>query len=629
MNIKKLLTVILTGILLLGAMSFVASAASASVRLAGPEGTIRAGDTIKITVSVSGSDIYGVSGNVTYDSSKLTFNGATSLGWNADYNGGSFTAYSSSPLNGSQSLLQLTFTVKASAGDTISVTVSGVKASGGGDAPFNGNGSTYSKTITAPLSTENSLSSLTISNATLSPSFNENVTSYSAGTVPFSISRLDVKATAKDSAAKVSVSGDSLSVGSNTVKITVTAESGATKIYTITVTREQDPNYVKESNNAVSSITIDNFLISPPFDANIKSYIVWLPYETTSITIKAQPASSKASVVVEGGSDLKEGNNEIKIICTAEDGTVQVYLVVAKRATQDSSVIAPYEPPTDPDPTTNTDDGFKNLMVYALMPVLLVGGFGSGYAVNGAKKKSIRAKRRASTEKNVTNAINTDQPDEYLDSESSTENNTLDFADFNFDQRFDDPPEPDGGGFLLAELSIIEDIESVTPILSNMDPYSAAENTTAQNQPEPDGMIETDAAAKKEYSYGAFSATNTDTNVTFSQDLASQLSEILSNRSNNSPHHALDAPGNAAGLQDDHNEFLGYPKPNQAAASAEHAPLYPYNAPGQTAAANSTENSATAGLNKGYAVAAAGSATAEVKTEPAATAENYCYDAFS
>ena len=88
-------------------------------------------------------------------------------------------------------------------------------------------------------SRDNSLKTLSISPGSLSPGFLYNRTSYTA-TVPNSTSRINVTAVPSNNSGKVvSISGaDNLSVGANTVRITVEAESGDRATYTITVTRE-------------------------------------------------------------------------------------------------------------------------------------------------------------------------------------------------------------------------------------------------------------------------------------------------------------------------------------------------------------------------------------------------------
>ena len=90
----------------------------------------------------------------------------------------------------------------------------------------------WSASVSAPLSANANLASLSCANAELSPTFSAGTTQYSV-TVPYDVTSLRLSAAAEDSGAKVSTSGNDLSVGANTVTITVTAPSGAVKRYTI------------------------------------------------------------------------------------------------------------------------------------------------------------------------------------------------------------------------------------------------------------------------------------------------------------------------------------------------------------------------------------------------------------
>jgi hypothetical protein len=189
----------------------------------------------------------------------------------------------------------------------------------------------YSATIAAPLSSNANLSSLSVSNATISPSFSTNTTSYSA-TVPYTVTSLSISAKAEDSAAKVSISGNSLGVGRNTVSIKVTAASGATKTYTINVTRQQDPNYVASNDANLESISIDSGILSPAFEADRTEYIVYLPYEVLSFTVSGQPVDSKALDVTSETRELSVGENLFTVTVTAEDNnTTKDYKVIVMR----------------------------------------------------------------------------------------------------------------------------------------------------------------------------------------------------------------------------------------------------------------------------------------------------------
>ena len=394
---KKRLSMIFAALLLLSALCCVtASAASANATLTGP-GTVRAGDTITLTFNLSGSNIYGASGTLSYDSNQLTLTGTTQKignGWAVEFNGNNFVAYDNNlakPINSNTALFTATFKVKSlSTGTAVKVSYTGVTTSDGNADASVGTVS-YSATIAAPLSTDNALKTLTVSNATISPAFSAGTTSYTAE-VPFEVSKLNVSATANDSKAKVSVNSPTLTPnGTTKVTVTVTAENGSAKTYTISVKRAQDPNYAASSNNDLSAITVDGFLLSPVFSAENTNYVIWLPYETESVTISGTVADSKASVTVEGGSDLKAGqDNVIKVICTAESGAQKIYTVVAKRAASHDGSVDPTEPATQPtesqtptepqEPTANEKRSGVSVAVLIIVAILcLAGGAAGGY----------------------------------------------------------------------------------------------------------------------------------------------------------------------------------------------------------------------------------------------------------
>lgn len=352
---KRIISLALIAILCISLFAMTASAASASASLTGP-GVIRAGDTITLSFNLSGSGLFGASGTLSYNSSQLTLTGTSQkIGapWAVEFNGNNFVAYDNNltnPINSNAALFTVTFKVNAgvAVGTPIQVSYTGVAASDG-NADINIGTVTYSATVAPPLSTDNSLKSLTVSNATISPAFNTNTTSYTAE-VPFSVSKLEIQAVANDSKAKVTVNSPNLTPnGTTNVTITVKAENGSTRTYTIAVKRAQDPNYVASSNNDLSGITVDGFLLSPVFSGGNTQYVIWLPYETESVVVNGTAADSKASVRVEGGTGLKAGqDNEIKVICTAENGTEKVYTVIAKRAAAHDGSVEPTDPPTEP-----------------------------------------------------------------------------------------------------------------------------------------------------------------------------------------------------------------------------------------------------------------------------------------
>ncbi|MHB8962391.1 MAG: cadherin-like beta sandwich domain-containing protein [Saccharofermentanales bacterium] len=382
------------------------SAAAASASLTGP-GTVRAGDSITLTFKANGTGLYGWSGTLAYDTNQLTLNSTTqkiASPWVVEFNGNNFVAYDnnlSTPINSSKDLFTVTFKVKSVAvGTKIAVSFKEVKASDG-NVDSNIGTITYSATTAAPLSGNASLASLTVSNAAISPAFSKSTATYTAE-VPFSVVKLDISAAAEDSKAKVSISNPSLIPGGTTnVTVTVTAENGAKNTYTIQVKRLQDPDYKASSNAALSSLTVEGYVLSPVFNAEETSYVVWLPYETASVEVKATAADIKASgVEIIGGADLLAGqDNEIKVVCTAENGDKKEYVIVAKRAaSHDGSIDAkptPTEPAVDSEPSVTSepdsstadqtpDSSGTPFWLTALLIVIAAGaGFGGGFYLNG------------------------------------------------------------------------------------------------------------------------------------------------------------------------------------------------------------------------------------------------------
>ncbi len=291
-------------------------------------GSLYAGDTVTVTFSVSGDDLLAVDiGSLNYSSGlSLIDYGSCRSGWDIDQKAsGGFLmedTKQANPINGSADLFYAVFQVGGgvSAGATVSASVSGIlgtSLSGSSDL----GGAEWSASILAPLSGNNYLSYITCSNGTLEPSFSPKIREYSM-TVPYEVESLGLDWGRDDGNSWVDVSGNSLSVGANTVSITVTAENGSTRTYYIYVTREQDPNYVPSTDATLSGLTVSTGTLSPAFDAAKMDYVVYVPYEVESISINGSAADAKAKSVAQAANDkLKPGENLLEVVCTAEDGT--------------------------------------------------------------------------------------------------------------------------------------------------------------------------------------------------------------------------------------------------------------------------------------------------------------------
>lgn len=332
---KKLISAVLLGVLLLSMVPAALAAGNAS--MTGP-GTVRAGDTITVSFSAGGG-IYGGAGSVSYDPAQLTLQGySAAIGgsWAVEFSGNNFVFYDNtmtSPIS-SATIFTATFTVNSGleAGTVVSVAANNVTLSDG-KQDFGVGSPTYSVTIVAPLSDNCRLVSLTVDNASITPVFSPDVMEYSAA-VPFEVSALSLSATAEHPNASVSVENPGLAVaGVTAVKITVTAENGTARTYVIRVSRPQDPNYVPSANADLSKLTVEGYQLSPAFSPEVTKYYVWLPYETQSVDVSAVTADNRAKAEVAEQPELVPGQGtDIPVTVTAEDGTQKVYTITVVRA---------------------------------------------------------------------------------------------------------------------------------------------------------------------------------------------------------------------------------------------------------------------------------------------------------
>jgi gliding motility-associated-like protein len=208
---------------------------------------------------------------------------------------------------------------------------------------------TYTLTVTrTSLSTNATLSGLSISSGTLSPVFASGTNSYTAS-VSNTTASVTVTPTVADATATVKVNGTTvtsgsasgaipLTVGSNTITTVVTAQDGITQqTYTVTVTR------TGSANAALSALALGAGTLSPVFASGTNSYTASVSNATTTITATPTVADANATIKINGtavanGSasgaiPLTVGSNTITTVVTAQDGiTTQTYTVIVTRA---------------------------------------------------------------------------------------------------------------------------------------------------------------------------------------------------------------------------------------------------------------------------------------------------------
>lgn len=166
--------------------------------------------------------------------------------------------------------------------------------------PGNGGGTTEPQK-----SDDNSLSSLKLSNATLSPSFKKSTTKYTA-TVAYDVTKVVVSAkTSNNKAVIESVTDDgtvNLKVGENTIKIVVRAENGVKATYTIVVTRKA------QESTPVTPPEVDTPPTSEITPPEVNEMLQWngeqlQPVET--IPQESIPANFESTLLVVNGQQLQ------------------------------------------------------------------------------------------------------------------------------------------------------------------------------------------------------------------------------------------------------------------------------------------------------------------------------------
>lgn len=333
---------------------------AASASLTGP-GTVRAGDTITLSLNVSAPGSYGFEGSLSYDNSvTLVSMSAGTGGWKLEQNGSKVVVYDdalSNPLGNNSNVINAVFKVNnVQAGTAINVAFNNIVVSDGNNESSIGTAK-YSVAVAAPLSGNNNLGSLSIAGHNIN--FNASQTAYDVGSVEFLESSLNITATPADTTAKVSIGNTALNVGANTISINVTAQNGAVKTYTIKASRKQDPNYKKSNNANLSSITVSEGKLSPAFAPDVTEYVVYVPFETKTISATGTLQDGKGKEVSNGSiGTLKSGENKMSVTGVAEDDSKKVYnitVVVMPEYKGELPSISGVEARTEPETETETE----------------------------------------------------------------------------------------------------------------------------------------------------------------------------------------------------------------------------------------------------------------------------------
>ena len=285
---------------------------------------IDAGEQFTLTLNVTGDNVWGLSGNIGYDTSKFTLVSSEGLNGFTSMVGTGFSLDSANGKSGTFGILSLTFKATSSFRTGESSTISFSNLTGASDSSrLSATGSQKTITVNIPKSDNSNLSTLKVDG--------NNISGFSVSNLKYDLGNTDsdsmeISAVAQDNKATVSGTGKkSLSYGKNTFNVVVKAENGSTKTYTITVNRNDN----RSSNNYLKSLKISNAKIS--FNKYTLNYNIVVDNTVDSIDIQVQPEDSKASVRGTGKKNLNIYLNTYNVVVTAENGSKRVYKINISR----------------------------------------------------------------------------------------------------------------------------------------------------------------------------------------------------------------------------------------------------------------------------------------------------------
>jgi YVTN family beta-propeller protein len=199
-----------------------------------------------------------------------------------------------------------------------------------------------------PLSSDNNLSALSISNGNLTPTFSPDTLDYTDG-VDNNVSSITITPTTEDITATITVNGTAvlsrqtsqpinLLVGANNIPVIITAQNGASKTYTITVTRAAPLS----NDDDLSALRISNGTLIPTFSPGTLAYTDNVDNSVSSVTVTPTAEDMNSTITVNGTAvlsgqasqpiNLNVGTNNIPVIVTTQNGTSKTYVITVTRA---------------------------------------------------------------------------------------------------------------------------------------------------------------------------------------------------------------------------------------------------------------------------------------------------------
>lgn len=295
--------------------------------------TIQPNQEFTVNVNVSNvNNLITLEGNFSYDTTKLQL-----LDNEFTYNGFDVAIGSRLVVNyktqrsGSFTAAQVRFRARSTFNVSESTTIRYTSVSGSdGTSDFSANNTETTITMTPAKSSNNYLSSLSLSSGQLN--FSKTVSSYTVD-VENNVSSITVSGQVEDSKARVSGLGSyNLNVYENPINVIVTAEDGSRRTYTINVRRKDElgnPVFVS-SNTDIDTLTLSACDLS--FSNLIDDYACVVRNDVHQSTLSVTASNPTITLDYPSSVELNVGINTIKVKVSAENGDVRIITLIIERS---------------------------------------------------------------------------------------------------------------------------------------------------------------------------------------------------------------------------------------------------------------------------------------------------------
>lgn len=251
-------------------------------------------------------------------------------------------------------------------------------------------------------SSDASITSLEVTEGRLSETFKPDKTEYTyiiPTTAKITENNFKIKTAAGAKVIKTNIT-------SSKVTITVQAEDGSLKSYTLTIKKEK-------INLNLKSLGVKGYTLKESFNPETLVYNVTVPYEAVDVSIEAKSEDSNAKISIKGATNLDVGENIVNVVVSDGADDSKTYKIIVTREKEEkrkeTGNSTKYSNPKSYSSKMNFDSNNSSghTLRYVFVTVgslilLAIGGFGIYFYIVTSKKQLKKAKIKALKEERIS-----------------------------------------------------------------------------------------------------------------------------------------------------------------------------------------------------------------------------------